>query len=200
MTERIREAHKNRRAETSEDKQARLQRRRAQIVRAVVETTRVDPKGIDPVGAAAPAGAAEADARESDDSTGEDRADDLAATVWETLTEDEALDADLETQPIDEMVLRICRKLGRIPDWVPLPPTWAEAARAAEAEREAGAAPDAADGWPPGAMPQETPPPIVRDIDAAAAEMGGPPDGDCEPEVPEDDGRPDRWARRRESG
>jgi hypothetical protein len=225
MTERIREAHKNRRDETPEEKQARLQRRRAQIVRAVVETTQpyptvVDPSGADPMtadaagagaamgeapsgeaplGAAVPAGAAEAESRETDDGTGEDQANALAATVWETLTEDEALDADLETQPIDEMVLRICRKLGRIPDWVPLSPAWAEAARAAQAEREAGAAPGTADDFP-GVVPQEAPPPVASEFDAAVPETGRPPDRDDGPALPEAEIRPDRWARRRESG
>jgi hypothetical protein len=205
MTERIREAHKNRRDETPEEKQARLQRRRAQIVRAVVETTQPDPTLANPMAAdrtpvdPMAADAAEVESRETDDGTGEDQADALAATVWETLTEDEALDADVETQPIDEMVLRICRKLGRIPDWVPLSPAWAEAARAAQAERDAGATPGTADEFP-GVVPQEAPPPFVPEFDAAVPETGGPPVGDYGPALPEAEIRPDRWARRRESG
>ncbi|MGO4845064.1 hypothetical protein AB4093_05210 [Inquilinus sp. 2KB_12] len=106
MTERIREAYRARKAEAETAAaavQARRQRRRAQVARAVAEA----------LGPERPAGAAGAKDAGS------------PAAPRESLTETEVPDVELDTLPIDEIVLRICRRLGRTPGR--LPQRWEDA-------------------------------------------------------------------------
>ncbi|MDR6287634.1 hypothetical protein E9232_000133 [Inquilinus ginsengisoli] len=94
MTERIREAYRTRKdaaEKAAAEVQERRQRRRAQVARAVAEE----------LGPERPAGAK------------------AAAAPRESLTETEPLDVELDTLPIDEIVRRICRRLGREPGRLP---------------------------------------------------------------------------------
>ncbi len=102
MTERIREAYRARKAEAETaavELRERRQRRRAQVARAVVVAVR---------------GEASADAG-------------LQAKLRESLTEAETPDVELDTLPVDEIVQRICRRLGRSPDPALLPWGWDDA-------------------------------------------------------------------------
>ena len=101
MTERIREAYRARKAEAEKaaaEVAERRQRRRAQVARAVAEA----------LGPERPAG------------DGTKGAESPAAAPRESLTETEVLDVELDTLPIDEIVLRICRRHGREPGQLPL--------------------------------------------------------------------------------
>ncbi|MGO4723032.1 hypothetical protein [Inquilinus sp. 2KB_23] len=94
MTERIREAYRTRKdaaEKAAAEIQERRQRRRAQVARAVAVA----------LGPERPAGAK------------------AAAAPRESLTETEPLDVELDTLPIDEIVRRICRRLGREPGRLP---------------------------------------------------------------------------------
>ena len=95
MTERIREAYRARKAEAEKaaaEVAERRQRRRAQVARAVAEV--LGPERQD--GAAT-----------------------KGAEPRESLTETEVPDIELDTLPIDEIVRRICRRLGREPGRLP---------------------------------------------------------------------------------
>ena len=108
MTERIREAYRARKdaAETAAvELRERRRRRRAQVARAVVAAIE---SAEDSAAGAAP------DAS-------------LQAKVWESLTEAEMPDVELDTLPVDEIVRRICRRLGRSPDPALLPWAWDDA-------------------------------------------------------------------------
>ncbi|MGO4725761.1 MULTISPECIES: hypothetical protein [unclassified Inquilinus] len=100
MTERIREAYRARKdaaEKAAVEIQERRQRRRAQVARAVAEALQAErPDGAATKGAASP-----------------------AAEPRESLTETEVLDVELDTLPIDEIVRRICRRLGREPHRLP---------------------------------------------------------------------------------
>ncbi|MDR6291830.1 hypothetical protein E9232_004364 [Inquilinus ginsengisoli] len=99
MTERIREAYRARKdaAEKAAVEVAeRRQRRRAQVARAVAAA----------LGPERPDGATKVAASPS-------------VTPRESLTETEPLDVELDTLPIDEIVRRICRRLGREPHRLP---------------------------------------------------------------------------------
>ncbi|MDR6292095.1 hypothetical protein E9232_004633 [Inquilinus ginsengisoli] len=133
MTERIREAYRARKDEREKAAVAlreRRQRRRAQVARAVV---------------AAVGGEASADAG-------------LQAKLRESLTEAETPDVELDTLPVDEIVRRICRRLGRSPDPALLPWAWDDADGDEEAPEvldepsdgdvEAAGEPPAGDGRP----------------------------------------------------
>ncbi|WP_144445591.1 hypothetical protein [Inquilinus limosus] len=48
-------------------------------------------------------------------------AEHLRSVVWETLVEDEILDAQLDTLSEEEFVQAVCRKIGRPPPSIPLP-------------------------------------------------------------------------------
>ncbi|MGO4723344.1 MULTISPECIES: hypothetical protein [unclassified Inquilinus] len=96
MTERIREAYRTRKdaaEKAAAEIQERRQRRRAQVARAVAEA----------LGPERPA----------------DGTKSPAAAPRESLTETEPLDVELDTLPIDEIVRRICRRLGREPGRLP---------------------------------------------------------------------------------
>ena len=72
------------------------------------------------------------------------------AAVWETLVEDEILDAQLDTLSPEEFVQAVCRKIGRPPPSIPLPQTWddaAEATTAPPAETAEAADHEPAEGW-----------------------------------------------------
>ncbi len=100
MTERIREAYRARKAEAETAAaavQERRQKRRAQVARAVAAA----------LGPERPAGAATAKDAGS------------PAAPRESLTETEVPDVELDTLPIDEIVLRICRRLGLAPARLP---------------------------------------------------------------------------------
>ena len=100
MTERIREAYRARKAaaeKAAAEIQERRQRRRAQVARAVAEA----------LGPERPAG------------DGAKGVGGLAAEPRESLTETEVPDVELDTLPIDEIVLRISRRLGREPGRLP---------------------------------------------------------------------------------
>jgi hypothetical protein len=76
-------------------------------------------------------------------------AEHLRATVWETLVEDEILDAQLDTLSPEAFVQAVCRKIGYPPPSIPPARGCgdaAEAASAAPAETAADQAPAA--GWP----------------------------------------------------
>jgi hypothetical protein len=118
MTERIREAYRARKAEAETaavELRERRQRRRAQVARAVVAA----------VGGGAARSEASADAG-------------LQAKLRESLTEAETPDVELDTLPVDEIVQRICRRLGRAPDPALLPWAWDDAG----GDEEAPEAPD----------------------------------------------------------
>ncbi|OWJ66588.1 hypothetical protein [Inquilinus limosus] len=82
----------------------------------------------------------------------------LRTAVWETLVEDEILDAQLDTLSEEAFVQAVCRKLGRPPPSIPLPQSCredaedapqAEPAEAGDREIVAEAAePASAKGWP----------------------------------------------------
>jgi hypothetical protein len=106
MTERIREAYRARKDERETAAVAlreRRQRRRAQVARAVVAA--IESRG---------------EAGASPDAN-------LQVKVRESLTEAEVPDIELDTLPVDEIVRRICRRLGRTPDPALLPWAWDEA-------------------------------------------------------------------------
>jgi hypothetical protein len=103
MTERIREAWRIRKAETAE----RRQRRRAQVAHAVTEALGPERPAADAKGAVG------------------------TGSLREALTETEALEVELDTLPIGEIVARICRRHGREPGRVP--PGWEDIAAADEA-------------------------------------------------------------------
>ena len=97
MTERIREAYRTRKDAAEKavvEIQERRQRRRAQVARAVAAA----------LGPERPDGAV---------------ANAKGATPRESLTETEVPDVELDTLPIDEIVRRICRRLGREPGRLP---------------------------------------------------------------------------------
>ncbi|MDR6293377.1 hypothetical protein E9232_005928 [Inquilinus ginsengisoli] len=125
MTERIREAYRTRKdaaEKAAAEVQERRQRRRAQVVRAVAEALQA--------GKPARAGA---------------KAD---AAPRESLTETEVPDVELDTLPIDEIVRRICRRLGREPGR--LPQGWDDVI----AEDEVAESPDDALTDPPPEAPE----------------------------------------------
>jgi hypothetical protein len=111
MTERIRADYLHRKEEREESgEQERRRQRRAQAVR-------------DAVAVAAP----------PDDPEDAER---VRAEAWERLTEDEVLDAQIDTLSPDEFVREVCRRIGRPPDPIPLPQGWDDGL---EAGPEAGA-------------------------------------------------------------
>ena len=78
-----------------------------------------------------------------------ERAEHLRATVWETLVEDEILDAQLDTLSPEAFVQAVCRKIGHPPPSIPPARGCgdiAEAASAPPAEPPADHEPAA--GWP----------------------------------------------------
>jgi hypothetical protein len=115
MTERIRAAHKDRKAAKGEAAARRRQQRRMQVGRAVVAAIGADFS---------------IDTRE---------ADRLRVAVRESLTETETPDIEIDTQPLHEILLRICRRLGRTPpDWASLPQAWEDDIEAGPAEAPLG--------------------------------------------------------------
>lgn len=103
MTERIRADYLMRKAEReSSGEQERRRQRREQAVDSAVK--------------------AAAEPSEAED------AERVRSLVWETLTEDEVLDVQLDTLSPDEFVREVCRKIGLPPD-----PTWLPPARGDEA-------------------------------------------------------------------
>jgi hypothetical protein len=111
MTERIRADYLHRKAEAEESgQQERRRQRRAQAVRDTVAA------------AALP-----------DDAEDAER---VRAEAWERLTEDEVLDARIDTLSPEDFVREVCRRIGRPPDPIPLPQGWDDGL---EAGPEAGA-------------------------------------------------------------
>jgi hypothetical protein len=122
MTERIRADYLHRKAEQEESgERERRRQRRAQIVRDVVAA------------AALP-----------DDAEDAER---VRAEARERLTEDEVLDAQIDTLSPDEFVREVCRRIGRPFEPVPLvQDSDGEAGPEADANDNAGLAMEAADG------------------------------------------------------
>ncbi|HEY9348934.1 MAG TPA: hypothetical protein VIQ53_26630 [Inquilinus sp.] len=74
----------------------------------------------------------------------------MRSLAWETLVEDEILDAQLDTLSAAEFVQEVCRKIGYPPDPIRLPQSWDEGAetKAAPPAEPAGAADhETADDW-----------------------------------------------------
>ncbi len=78
----------------------------------------------------------------------------MRSLAWETLVEDEILDAQLDTLSAAEFVQEVCRKIGHPPDPIRLPQGWDDVeAKAAPAGAEA-ADHEVADDW--SAEPEES--------------------------------------------
>ena len=73
----------------------------------------------------------------------------VRSMVWETLVEDEVLDAQLDTLSAAEFVQAVCRKIGHPPDPIRLPQSWDETveAKAAPPPETEAADGEAADDW-----------------------------------------------------
>jgi hypothetical protein len=111
MTERIRADYLHRKDE--QEKSGARERRRQRRAQAVRDT----------VAAAALPGDAE-------------DAERVRAETWERLTEDEILDAQIDTLSPEDFVREVCRRIGRPPEPIPLPQGWDDGL---EAGPEAGA-------------------------------------------------------------
>ncbi|MBW8724294.1 MAG: hypothetical protein JF625_03935, partial [Inquilinus limosus] len=72
----------------------------------------------------------------------------MRSLAWETLVEDEVLDAQLDTLSAAEFVQAVCRKIGHPPDPIRLPQSWDETIEAKAPPPEIEAADhEAADDW-----------------------------------------------------
>jgi hypothetical protein len=103
LTERIRTGFMKRRDERTESgEEQRRRQRRERAAGMVAEAAAKPEEGLD--------------------------AERMRSLAWETLVEDEILDAQLDTLSAAEFVQEVCRKIGYPPDPIRLPQSWDEIA------------------------------------------------------------------------
>ncbi|WP_395675656.1 hypothetical protein [Inquilinus sp.] len=147
MTERIRRDYlmrKEKRKESGE--QERRRQRREQVAEAAVRAVAAPDKDWD--------------------------ADYVRSAVREKLTEDEILDAQLDTLSPEDFLREVCRKIGRPPPSIPLPQLRDESANdnAGSSGRGTGrahAGPRAGEGWAEAPEEPGCPPPGVPGPDSS---------------------------------